>query len=293
LRLGVVAPAWDMAAGALFRQLVPQGWNPVWISTQGFAQSSSGEIVHEDLKTPFDSFDGVFALSLCDASDVEMFGWRLGILQELALAGVRVEPDPFRLETVWNPARMLLRLRRSGLPVVPSYLGESLEDAVAFAKEDGCIHRTARGEVDPVLTRIEPGDGCRAKLVELWQNSPEGPFLLLRPPDGLFLTVLCLTGEALGAISWNLAPATDRRAPKAQLREDEFELATKAAALFCLSVCGVDLVRTDERTYLLGVRAHGVLEAFGAGHPRFGQWLPEALTRLFVPAADGQEGSTT
>jgi len=282
-----------MAAGAVFRQLVPQGWHPVWMSAQGFGQSSSGEIVHEDLKTPFDSFDGVFALSLCDGTDAEMYAWRLGILQELALSGVKVEPDPFQLEAVWNPARMLLRLRRAGLPTVPMFIGESVEDAVEFASLEGCVHRAARGEVDPVLTRIEPGEDVQTRLVDLWQKTPEGPFLLMRPPEGLFLTVLCLTGEALGAISWNLEKSTDRKAPKEQLLEEEFALASKAAALFGLSVCGVDLVRTARGTFLLGVRSHGVLEAFGMGHPRFGEWIPEALERMFgesrLPRETSQE----
>jgi hypothetical protein len=270
-----------MAAGAVFRQLVPKGWNPIWISAHGFGQSPEGEIVHEDLKTPFESFDGVFALSLCDGTDAEMVPWRLGILQELALAGVKIEPDPFRLETVWNPARMLVRLRHAGLPTVPIFIGEGVEDAVEFASLEGCVHRAARGEVEPTLTRIEPGDGVQAKLVELWQKTPEGPFLLMRPPEGLFLTVLCLTGEALGAISWNLETSSDRKAPKAQLQDAEFELASKAAALFGLSMCGVDMVRTPEKTFVLGVRCQGVLEAFGLGHPRFGEWIPEALVRMF------------
>lgn len=281
MRLGVVAPAWDPSAGPVFRQLVPLGWEPKWLSADGFGQSPQGEIVHEDLKTPFDSLDGVFALSLCGTSDVEMVGWRLGVLQELALSGVRVEPDPFRLEAAWNPARMLLRLRRCGLPVVPFHLGEGLEEAVAFAQEGPCVHRTARGENEPVLTPLEPGEDVQARLVELWQGTAEGPFLLMRLPVGLYLTVLCLTGEALGAISWNLEAPLDRREPKAQLQDREFELAAQAAQALGLSVCGVDLVRTEEGVQVLGVRVQGVLQAFAAGHPRFEDWLPQALLRMF------------
>lgn len=268
----------------MFRHLVPRGWEPKWLTAEGFGQSPQGEIVHEDLKTPFDSLDGVFALSLCDASDAEMVAWRLGILQELSLAGVRVEPDPFRLEAVWNPARMFLRLRRSGLPLVPFFLGESLEAAVGFAQEGTCVHRAARGEVEPKLSRLEPGEDLPLALAKLWEDSPEGPFLLMRPPEGLYLTVLCLTGEALGAISWNLETPQGRGAPKAKLLDREFELATQAAALFGLSVCGVDLVRTETGTIVLGVRCQGVLEAFAQGHPRFGEWIPEALERMFAPA---------
>lgn len=264
--------------------MVPRGWEPKWLTAEGFGQSPQGEIVHEDLKTPFDSLDGVFALSLCDASDAEMVAWRLGILQELSLSGVRVEPDPFRLEAVWNPARMFLRLRRSGLPLVPFFLGESLDAAVLFAQEGTCVHSAARGEVEPKLSRLEPGEDLPLALAKLWEDSPEGPFLLMRPPEGLYLTVLCLTGEALGAISWNLETPQGRGAPKAKLLDSEFELATQAAALFGLSVCGVDLVRTETGTIVLGVRSQGVLEVFAQGHPRFGEWIPEALERMFAPA---------
>lgn len=211
-----------------------------------------------------------------------MVAWRLGILQELSLAGVRVEPDPFRLEAVWNPARMLLRLRSAGLPLVPFYLGESLDAAVEFAQEGPCVQRAAHGEVEPVLNRLEPGEELPVRLAELWESSSEGPFLLLRPPEGLYLTVLCLTGEALGAVSWNLESPQGRGTPKAKLQDREFELAAKVAALFGLSVCGVDLVRTEAGTFVLGVRSQGVLEAFAQGHPRFGEWIPEALERMFA-----------
>jgi RimK-like ATP-grasp domain len=281
--LGFVAPPWDLAAGTVFRHLGAIGWSPLWLSSNGFGLDSDGGIVHEDFATPFESLDGVFVLSLCDPREPEMFSWRLAVLQELSRKGVRVEPDPFRLESVWDPVRMMLRLATSGLSRLPMFIGESLEDAVEFAKQDGCVHRSPALETQALLTWIDPSEDVRARLVELWEKFPEGPFLLMRRPEGMFLTILCVQGEALGAISWNLerTQATAMRKAREQLTDDEFALAVKAAAAFGLSICGVDIVRTPDGPKLLGVRLQGVLEAFGSGHPRFDEWLPRALEQIF------------
>jgi hypothetical protein len=261
--------------------LAAAGWEPLWLRADGFSQDSDGCFRHDDLKMPFESLDGIFVLSLCDESDAALFSWRLSILQEISRSGIRVEPDPFRLDCVWNPVRMQLRMRSARLETLPTFLGESLEDAAAFAKGRKCLYRPPQGEYRPSFSSIEASEDPRPRLTELWKEHADGPFLLMHPPEGLFLTVLCLQGEALGAISWNLESSSDPRI-KATLTEEEFAMAAQAAQTFALSVCGVDLVRTPEGPKILGVRAHGVLDAFGFGHPRFGSWIVEALPKLFA-----------
>lgn len=293
MRLGFVAPPWDPAAGTVFRHLGAIGWSPLWLSSNGFGLDPSGEIVHEDFATPFESLDGVFVLALCDDREPEMFHWRLAVLQELSRKGLRVEPDPFRLESVWDPVRMMLRLATSGVARLPLFIGESLEESVEFAALEGCVHRSPAMESQALLTWIDPSEDVRARLVELWEKYPEGPFLLMRRPEGIFLTILCVQGAALGAISWNLerTEATAPRKAREQLTDDEFALAAKAAEAFGLSICGVDIVRTPDGPKVLGVRLQGVLEAFGAGHPRFEEWLPNALGQIFPePTAATHKG---
>ena len=265
----------------MFRYLVAAEWEPVWLRADGFFQAADGTFHHDDLKTPLESLDGVFVLSLCDESDVALFSWRLSILQEIARSGIHVEPDPFRIESAWDPVRMQLRLRSAQLETLPTFLGESLEDAALFAKGRECLYRPPQGEIHPNFVKIEASEDPRPRLANLWQQHADGPFLLVHPPEGLFLTILCIQGEALGAISWNLTQSPTSRT-KEVLTEKEFTLAAQAAEAFSLSVCGVDIVRTPEGPKVLSVRIHGVLDAFSLGHPRFESWITEAMQALFA-----------
>jgi len=225
---------------------------------------------------------GILVASLCGRQDAELFEWRRSLLEEIALAGVPVLPDPRGIRLAWEPTRVLLRLLRSGVPVIDHYVGENLDDAADFVRrQKGAQFRVPEGGNSTEIEWIAFGSGARERLEELWQEYPSGPFVLTRDVRGEIASLLVMGGEIV-AIWRGGTPGLEPEYVAESLRSGEAELALAAAKAFALDPVAVDILRDGNAPQVHAVRAMGFWKAALVSNPKFVPQLPERLEGLFA-----------
>ena len=284
-RTALVAPVWDRSAGPLLRSYLDAGRKPVWLSPQGFRFAEGGILTHDDwTRGDWSRLTGIVIASLSGSQDSELFEWRRSVLEEIALAGLPVVPDPRGVQLAWEPTRVLLRLRRGGLPAIDHYVGENLDDAMDFVRLwKGAQFRIPEGGHAPEIEWIAPGTSARERLEDLWQEHPTGPFVLTRDVRGEVATLLVVGAEVIGA--WRGGtPGLEPEHVAEQPLEAETELALSASEAFGLDPVAVDLVRDAGPPQIHGVRPMGFWRAALDAHPGLAAALPQRLAGLRAPA---------
>lgn len=286
MRTGLVAPQWDVHAGPLLRAHMEAGRKPVWFSPQGFRFDERGTLQHDDwTRGEWSRLSGLVITSLCGKLDPELFEWRRGLLEELAVAGLPVVPDPRSIQMAWDPTRMLLRLKRAGVAVIDHYVGENLDDAWDFVRtHKGAVFRAPEGSPVPEVEWVSQGHGTRDRLEELWQTYPMGPFVLVREIRGGITSVLILGDDALAA--WrDGTPGIDQTEHVAMpIEADDRDLALAASRAFGLDPVVIDLARDAKGLQVHGVRPLGIWKPALATHPQLARTIVERLEALITKA---------
>lgn len=288
-RTALVAPVWDGSAGPLLRSYLAQGSKTIWLGPQGFRFSETGALSHDDWsRGDWGRLHGIVIASLCGIQDAELFEWRRSVLEEIALAGLPVIPDPRGIQLAWEPTRVLLRLRRSGIPVIDHYVGENLDDAADFVRRwKGAQFRVPEGGHAPEIEWISPGGAMRERLEELWQEYPSGPFVLTRDIRGEIASLLVLGGEVICA--WRGGtPGLEPEHVGEEPRPLEVRLALASSVAFGLDPVVVDIVRDGEPSQVHGVRPLGFWKAALEAQPELAKVLPGKLDSLLQKVRAGR-----
>ena len=267
-RVGLVAPIWDLSVGPLLRAFQESGRKPVWMGPQAFRFGERTVLTHDDWSHgDWSKLSGIVIAAISGRQDAELFEWRRAVLEEIALAGVPVLPDPRGIRLAWEPTRVLLRLSRAGVPVIDHYVGENLDDAFDFVRTwKGAQYRVPEGAHSPEIEWVAQGNQARERLEELWQEYPTGPFVLTRDVRGEIVSLLVLDGEVSAA--WRGGtPGLEAEHVAETARPPEIELALAASRAFGLDPVVVDVVRDAQRPQVHGVRPLGYWKAVLEAHP--------------------------
>lgn len=282
-RIGLVAPIWDLSVGPIFRAFLEQERKPVWMGPQAFRFGDRHVLTHDDWSHgDWSKLSGILVAAICGKQDAELFEWRRAILEEIALAGVPVLPDPRGIRLAWEPTRVLLRLSRAGVPVIDHYVGENLDDAADFVRLwKGAQFRVPEGAHAPEIEWVAQSGQVRDRLEELWQEYPTGPFVLTRDVRGEVVSLLVLAGEVVAA--WRGGtPGLEAEHVADTARSAEAELALAASKAFALDPVVVDVVRDARRPQVHGVRPLGFWRAALDAHPTLGATIVPKLEAMLA-----------
>ena len=282
-RIGLVAPVWDLSVGPLLRCLHENGRRPVWMGPQAFRFEGRASLSHDDWsRGDWSKLAGIVVAAITGRQDAELFDWRCAVLEEIALAGVPVLPDPRGIRLAWEPTRILLRLARGGVPVIDHYVGENLDDAFDFVRVwKGAQYRVPEGAHSPEIEWVARGNQARERLEELWQEYPTGPFVLTRDVRGEVVSLLVLSGEVVGA--WRGGtPGLEAEHVAETAKGPEIVLALAASDAFGLDPVVVDVVRDARRPQVHGVRPMGYWKGVIEAHPALGRTIAEKLESMLL-----------
>jgi hypothetical protein len=267
-RIGLVAPIWDLSVGPLLKSFLESGRKPVWMGPQAFRFGDRSSLSHDDWsRGDWSKLTGIVVAAICGKQDSELFEWRRAVLEEIALAGIPVLPDPRGIRLAWEPTRVLLRLSRAGVSVIDHYVGENLDDAFDFVRTwKGAQYRIPEGAHALEIEWVAQSNQARDRLEELWQEYPTGPFVLTRDVRGEVVSLFVLGGEV--AAAWRGGtPGLEAEHVAETARNPEIELAIAASRAFGLDPVVVDIVRDARRPQVHGVRPLGYWKALFDAHP--------------------------
>lgn len=282
-RIGLVAPIWDLSVGPLLRCIHESGRKPVWMGPQAFRFGERSSLSHDDWsRGDWSKLSGIVIAAITGKADAELFEWRRAVLEEIALAGVPVLPDPRGIRLAWEPTRVLLRLARAGVPVIDHYVGENLDDAFDFVRIwKGAQYRVPEGAHSPEIEWVARSNQARERLEELWQEYPTGPFVLTRDVRGEVVSLLVLGGEV--SVAWRGGtPGLEAEHMAETARASEIDLALAASNAFGLDPVVVDVVRDAQRPQVHGVRPMGFWKAALDAHPALGRHVADKLDAMLV-----------
>ena len=282
-RIGLVAPIWDLSAGPLFRSFLEAGRKPVWLGPQAFRFGERSSLSHDDWsRGDWVKLTGIVVAALSGKQDSELFEWRRAVLEEIALAGIPVLPDPRGIRLAWEPTRVLLRLARAGVPVIDHYLGENLDDAFDFVRTwNGAQYRIPEGAHTPEIEWVALSNQARERLEELWQEYPTGPFVLTRDVRGEVVSLLVLGTKVVAAWRGGTPGLEAEHLPETA-RNPEVELSWAASQAFGLDPVVVDIVRDARRPQVHGVRPLGYWKALFEAHPATAGEIVKKLEAMLV-----------
>ncbi len=282
-RIGLVAPIWDLSVGPLFRSFLESGRKPIWMGPQAFRFGEQSLLSHDDwTHGDWSKLSGIVIAAICGKQDAELFEWRRAVLEEIALAGIPMLPDPRGIRLAWDPTRVLLRLSRAGVAVIDHYVGENLDDAFDFVRTwKGAQFRIPEGAHAPEIEWVAPSGMARDRLEELWQEYPTGPFVLTRDVRGEVVSLLVVDGEVMAA--WRGGtPGLEAEQVAVTAKSEEIDLALVASQAFGLDPVVVDVVRDAHRAQVHGVRPLGFWKAAMDAHPAIGPDVAKKLDAMLA-----------
>lgn len=177
----------------------------------------------------------------------------INVLRYAERKGVRLFSRPSAIEEVNDRYRMTLRLADAGVPVPPTIIANTLEEASDVVERWGRVVLkpifTSKGRGMIRLSRHEP----YRLMLRRWARRHPGPFYLQRYVEhgGRDLGVAVLGGRALGAYyrvgrvgEWRTTVQLGGRYEAATPAPEIVALAEMVAALFELDYTVVDIVET-------------------------------------------------
>jgi ribosomal protein S6--L-glutamate ligase len=218
---------------------------------------------------------------------------RLEMLRLLEDRGVRVVSAPERILRVLDRLSCTVTLRRAGIPMAPTVVTESVEEAVKAVCRFGTVVAkplwTSKARGMEVISA--ESDDVRARL-EAFRAAGNHVFYLQERLElpGRDLGLTFLGGEFVGAYarrggedSWNTAVRGSKGAYEAAEPSAELvELARRAQAPFGLDFTGVDVAETERGPVVWEVSAFGGFRGLWEGcgidvAPRFVDWVRERI----------------
>ncbi len=216
--------------------------------------------------------DGVL-IRMMPPGSLEQVVFRMDALHTLESMGIPVWNPPRAVEAAVDKYLSLARIEAAGLPVPPTWVGESSADAMAAFESLGrdVILKPLFGSEGRGLTRLTDAETASRVFRAIERI---GGVLYLQeflPNPGHDLRVFVLNGRALGAIrrqaaegEWRANVAQGGRAVAVELDERAASLAIRAAEAVGAKVCGVDLLPEDRGWVVIEVNAVPGWKAFSA-----------------------------
>ena len=201
---------------------------------------------------------------------------RVELLRWIEHRGVRVFSPATAMGPLINRLSGTVRLRQGGIPMPPTFVTESVDDAVALIERRGpYIGKPLYTSKGRGMTRLVPGDGLR-EAVEAFrsQGNPVMYLQELLALPGRDLGVAFVGGEYLSTYarvqaegSWQSTTSAGGRYEAFTPSAEIIELAQRAQALFKLDFTCVDVVETSDGPMVFEVSAfggfRGLLDACG------------------------------
>lgn len=192
---------------------------------------------------------------------------RLELLRYVASRGVRIFSPPERILAMVNRVSCTTALAAAGLPMPPTVLTEDVDEAIAT------IGRFGEAVLKPIYSTkargfrlLGPDSDLKAELDSHRSATGHPLFYLQQKIDlsGRDLGVVFLEGEYLGTYSrvagegaWDTTIHSGGRYEAFEPDPEIVALARRAAGLFGLTLCGVDVALTREGPMLFEVSAFG------------------------------------
>ncbi|HSV31054.1 MAG TPA: GAK system ATP-grasp enzyme [Atribacteraceae bacterium] len=191
---------------------------------------------------------------------------RLEILRFLKERGLRIFSDPYRILRVLDRLVCTVTMRLGEIPIPPTFVTESLEEACRAVEEFG------RAVLKPLYTTkargmlvVEAGRDC-AKMVERFRSAGNSVIYIQQMLDlpGRDLGIAFLGGRYLatyarvrGGDSWNTTTSSGGRYEAVDPPEEVIAVAKRAQDLFGLDYTTVDVVETGMGPLVFEVSAFG------------------------------------
>jgi ribosomal protein S6--L-glutamate ligase len=190
---------------------------------------------------------------------------RLELLRFLSERGVPIFSDPRKIMRVLDRLSCTVSLQLAGIPMPPTTVTESVEQALDAVEEYGeAVFKPLYTSKARGMTVIRRGDGMR-EAVEKYQR--DNPIMYVQktvPLDDKDLGVAFLGGEYLTTYArcktgdtWNTTTASGGKYATFDPPQEIIDLARKAQDLFGLDYTTVDVALTDEGPYVFEVSAFG------------------------------------
>ena len=256
MKIGIVLtdPA-DWTAERFIRGLKLAGVEPITIRLER-AVSSIGEITCEGLSL-FD-LDGLLVRDL-GGGGLESSVFRFDILIELERTGIPVINPPSAIQLAANKHLSYWRLRRSNLPLPKTCVTSDISEAIAF------VERVGTAVAKPIFGY----KGLGIELITMERLDRIGEVIRERgviylqefiPHNGRDIRAFVVGGEVVGAI-YRLAPedgwisnlSQGGTPERCSLTGAQKDLAIRAAGALGTLYAGVDLIESDDETFVLEV----------------------------------------
>ncbi len=211
---------------------------------------------------PVQGFDGVVVKKMGELTH-ENFTYRLGVLRQLERNGARVFSPPDQIAVVADRLEVTRTLRWAGLPMSPTVVTESVDEAL------DALSRFGKGVLKPIFTTKGRGmklldsanrDEAAAELGR-FREAGLGPFYLQQfvdARDGRDIGISVLDGKIIGTYyriagegNWMTTIHSGGRYEACELTPELEEIALRAANAFRLDFTGVDVVQAPDGSLML------------------------------------------
>lgn len=190
---------------------------------------------------------------------------RLELLRFLSERGMPICSSPQKIIRVLDRLSCTVSLQLAGIPMPPTTVTESVDQALAAVEEYGeAVFKPLYTSKARGMTIIRRGHEART---EIEQYSLENPIMYIQqvvPLDDKDLGVAFLGGEYLTTYArcktsdaWNTTTASGGKYAAFDPPKEIIDLAHKAQDLFGLDYTTVDVALTDEGPYVFEVSAFG------------------------------------
>ncbi len=224
----------------------------------------AGRLIHERLDLA--ELDAVIVKKIArdyspDALD------RVEVLRMLEGYGVRVLSRPDAIFSLIDRLSCTVKLRLGGIPMPPTTITESVDEAVAVVRRYGAAVGkplfTSKARGMKVFDASKDGDELRPRLAAFAADNPVMYLQKLIEHPGRDLGVVFLGGEYLATYarvsggSWSTSTSKGGKYEAHTPSAEVIELARRAQALFDLDFTCVDVVETPTGPQVFEVSAFG------------------------------------